>query len=61
MSGTLHMTSRRKSFTSNAYKAKMSVKSIMQITGHKKTETFFAYVSLSEEEHAELISERRVA
>lgn len=47
----------RRSFASNAYKAKIPVPSIMGITGHKKTETFMKYISLSEEEHAELMSE----
>ncbi len=47
----------RRSFASNAYKAKIPVPSIMKITGHKKTETFMKYISLSEHEHAELMSE----
>ena len=47
----------RRSFASNAYKAKIPVPSIMKITGHKKTETFLKYISLSEQEHAELMSE----
>jgi hypothetical protein len=29
----------------------------MKITGHKKTETFMKYISLTEQEHAELMSE----
>lgn len=47
----------RRSFASNAYKAKIPVPSIMKITGHKKTETFMKYISLSKQEHAELMSE----
>lgn len=47
----------RRSFASNAYKAKIPIPSIMKITGHKKTETFMKYISLTEQEHAELMSE----
>ena len=46
----------RRSFATNAYKAKVPMLSIMKITGHKKTETFQKYISLSNEEHAELMS-----
>lgn len=47
----------RRSFASNAFKAGVPVKSIMQITGHKTEKEFYKYIRLSGEEHAELIAE----
>lgn len=47
----------RRSFASNAFKASVPVKSIMQITGHKTEKEFYKYIRLSGEEHAELIAE----
>lgn len=47
----------RRSFASNAFRAGIPAQSIMKITGHKKMETFMKYISLSKQEHAELMSE----
>ncbi|MDO8366896.1 MAG: tyrosine-type recombinase/integrase [Saprospiraceae bacterium] len=47
----------RRSFASNAFKAGVPVKSIMQLTGHKTEKEFYKYIRLSGEEHAELIAE----
>lgn len=47
----------RRSFASNAFKADVPVKSIMQITGHKTEKEFYKYIRLSGEEHAEMIAD----
>lgn len=47
----------RRSFASNAYKAGIPTKSIMQITGHKTEREFFKYIKLDSDEHAVLMAE----
>ena len=47
----------RRSFATNAYKAKLPMLSIMKITGHTKPETFMKYIKIGHEGHAELLSE----
>jgi len=50
------MTARR-SFATNAYQAKIPVRSIMQITGHKTEKEFFKYIKLNSDEHAILMAD----
>lgn len=47
----------RRSFASNAYKAGIPTKSIMQITGHKTEREFFKYIKLNSDEHAVLMAD----
>lgn len=47
----------RRSFASNAFKANVPVKSIMQITGHKTEKEFYKYIKLNSEEHAVIMAE----
>lgn len=46
----------RRSFATNAYQAKLPVKSIMLITGHKTDKEFYKYIRLNSEEHALLMA-----
>lgn len=47
----------RRSFATNAYKMKIPTVTIMKLTGHKSENHFMAYIKLSEEEHAQIISD----
>ncbi len=47
----------RRSFSTNAYNAKLPPKSIMQITGHKTEKEFYKYIRLNSEEHALLMAD----
>lgn len=46
----------RRSFATNAYKAGVPIYNIMKITGHSKSETFFKYIRIDEEENAVLMA-----
>lgn len=46
----------RRSFATNAYKSGAPIASIMKITGHKSIDTFMSYISIKEEENAQLMS-----
>lgn len=45
----------RRSFATNAYKAKIPTVAIMKITGHKRESTFMKYIKVNEEENAEML------
>lgn len=47
----------RRSFATNAFKAGVPVKLIMQITGHKTEKEFYKYIKLNSEEQAVLMAE----
>lgn len=47
----------RRSFATNAYKAKVPVKYIMTVTGHKTEREFYKYVRIRPDEHALLVSD----
>lgn len=47
----------RRSFATNAYKLKMPVIAIMQITGHKSETAFLKYIKVSKEENAIMLSD----
>ena len=47
----------RRSFATNAFKGKVAAINIMQITGHKKYETFLKYIKITEEENAVMMVE----
>lgn len=49
----------RRSFATNAYKARVPTLSIMAITGHKTESVFMKYIRVSAEEHAKMIGEHR--
>jgi len=47
----------RRSFATNAYKAKVPVKYIMSVTGHTTEREFYKYVRIRPDEHALLVSD----
>ncbi|MEZ4942594.1 MAG: tyrosine-type recombinase/integrase [Saprospiraceae bacterium] len=47
----------RRSFATNAFKANLPPKSIMQITGHKNDKEFYKYIRLNSDEHALLMAD----
>jgi integrase len=48
----------RRSYATNAYKrGQTQIKSIMKITGHKTEASFYKYIVLSNDEHAEIVRE----
>jgi len=47
----------RRTFATNAYKAKVPVKFIRAITGHKTEKEFYKYVRIQPDEHALLVSD----
>ena len=47
----------RRSFATNAYLAGIPTRDIMQITGHRKTESFFKYIKITKLETAEKLKD----
>ena len=47
----------RRSFATNAYLAGIPIRDIMEITGHRKTESFFKYIKVTKLETAEKLKD----